>query len=142
MISRDAHEEEARFHATLMKRKLQNCVSNGYHSLKVTEASQEPLGDGTISHDAHEEKAHFHMTVVSNGYHSLRVTEALQELLGEGTFSSKAREALAINIIQSELQKLSQEPPGDSMISREMTWAFMLLSYRILLLDNLAFAPL
>jgi hypothetical protein len=44
MFSRDAHEEEARFHASLLKRKLQNGVSNGYHSLKVTEASQEPLG--------------------------------------------------------------------------------------------------
>ena len=60
----------------------------------------------TISHDAHEEKAHFHVTVVSNGYHSLRVTEASQELLGEGLFSCKAREALATDIIQSELQKL------------------------------------
>jgi hypothetical protein len=57
MISRDAHEEEARFHVTLVKRKLQNSVSNGYHSLRVTEALQEPLGEGMISHDAHKEES-------------------------------------------------------------------------------------
>ena len=57
MISRDAHEEKARFHATLMKRKLQNGVSKAYHSTRVTEGSQEPMGEGTISRGGHEEKA-------------------------------------------------------------------------------------
>ena len=58
MISRDAHEEKkTRFHATVVKRKLHNGFSNGYHAFRVTEASQEPLGEGTISRDAHEEKA-------------------------------------------------------------------------------------
>jgi hypothetical protein len=86
-----------------VKQKLQNGVSNGYDSLRVTEPSQEPLGEGTISRDAHEEKAQFHATLVkrklqndvSNGHHSLRVTEALQELLEEGTISRDVREEKA-----------------------------------------------
>ena len=86
---------------TLVKRKLQHGVSNGHHSLRVTEASQESLGEGTISRDDHEEKAQFHATLmkqklqygVSNGYHSLRVTEASQESLGEGAISRDAHEA-------------------------------------------------
>ena len=81
---RKNHWEKARFHATLMKQKLQYGVSNVYHSLKVTEFSQEPLGEGMLSHDAHEEESRFYTAVVkrklqngvSNGYHSLRVAAA------------------------------------------------------------------
>ena len=57
MISRDAHEEKARFSRDAHKQKLQNGVSKAYHSIRVTEASQELLGEGTFSRDVREEEA-------------------------------------------------------------------------------------